>query len=154
LVVFNTTFSNISVILWWSVLLVEETGVPRENHRPQGTRKSLTNFYHIMLYTSPWGGFEPTTCRGHDRTAVGFATTYAISAYHHRSCEFESPSWRGVLDRTLCDKVCQWLAICLFKKNKLPRQVESGGQIHVQVLGSMVLPPKHFTVGHSVIKIR
>jgi hypothetical protein len=26
------------------------------------------------------------------------------------SCEFESRSWRGVLDITLCDKVCQWLA--------------------------------------------
>ena len=25
-------------------------------------------------------------------------------------CEFESHSWRGVLDTTLCDKVCQWLA--------------------------------------------
>jgi hypothetical protein len=24
--VFNTTFNNISVITWWSVLLVEETG--------------------------------------------------------------------------------------------------------------------------------
>jgi len=31
---FNTTFNNISVISWWSVLLVEETGVPGENHRP------------------------------------------------------------------------------------------------------------------------
>ena len=30
---FNATFNNISVILWWSVLLVEETGVPGENHR-------------------------------------------------------------------------------------------------------------------------
>jgi len=30
---FNATFSNISVISWWSVLLVEETGVLRENHR-------------------------------------------------------------------------------------------------------------------------
>jgi hypothetical protein len=29
---FNTTFNNISVILWRSVLLVEETGVPGENH--------------------------------------------------------------------------------------------------------------------------
>jgi hypothetical protein len=27
-----TTFNNISVISWWSVLLVEETGVPVENH--------------------------------------------------------------------------------------------------------------------------
>jgi hypothetical protein len=25
-------------------------------------------------------------------------------------CEFESRSWRGVLDTTLCNKVCQWLA--------------------------------------------
>jgi hypothetical protein len=31
---FNATFNNISVISWRSVLLVEETGVPRENHRP------------------------------------------------------------------------------------------------------------------------
>jgi len=29
--VFNATFNNISVISWWSVLLVEETGVPGEN---------------------------------------------------------------------------------------------------------------------------
>ena len=32
--VFNVTLNNISVISWWSVLLMEETGVPRENHRP------------------------------------------------------------------------------------------------------------------------
>ena len=33
-IVFNTTFNNILVISWQSVLLVEETGGPRENHRP------------------------------------------------------------------------------------------------------------------------
>jgi len=32
--VFNATFNNISVISGRSVLLVEETGVHRENHRP------------------------------------------------------------------------------------------------------------------------
>ena len=32
--VFNVTFNNILVISWWSVLLVEETRVPEENHRP------------------------------------------------------------------------------------------------------------------------
>jgi hypothetical protein len=31
---FNATFNNISVISWQSVLLVAETGVSRENHRP------------------------------------------------------------------------------------------------------------------------
>jgi len=30
--VFKDTFNNISVIWWLSVLLVEETGGPRENH--------------------------------------------------------------------------------------------------------------------------
>ena len=33
-VVFNATFNNISVITWWSVLLVDETVVPGENHQP------------------------------------------------------------------------------------------------------------------------
>jgi hypothetical protein len=41
---------------------------------------------------------------------VGFTTTYAISAYHNWSCEFEPRSWRDVLDTTLCDQVCQLLA--------------------------------------------
>ena len=44
--VFNTTFNNISVISWKSVLLMEETRVPREHHLPQVTDK----LYHIMLY--------------------------------------------------------------------------------------------------------
>ena len=45
--------------------------------------------------------------RGHDCMIliVGFTTTYACSAYHHWSCEFESSTWRDVLDTTLCDKV-------------------------------------------------
>ena len=30
---FNAIFNDISVISWLSVLLVEETGVPGENHR-------------------------------------------------------------------------------------------------------------------------
>jgi len=33
IMVFNATFNDISVISWWSVLLVEETGVPDENYR-------------------------------------------------------------------------------------------------------------------------
>jgi hypothetical protein len=31
---FNATFSNISAISWRTVLVVEEAGVPGENHRP------------------------------------------------------------------------------------------------------------------------
>ena len=32
--VFNATVNNISVLSWRLVLLVEENGVPVENHRP------------------------------------------------------------------------------------------------------------------------
>jgi hypothetical protein len=38
--VFNATLNNILVISWWSILLVEETGVPRENHVSE--KKALT----------------------------------------------------------------------------------------------------------------
>ena len=44
-------------------------------------------------------------CHGRGRMVVGFPTSCAISAYHHLSCEFESHSWRDVLNTTLCDKV-------------------------------------------------
>jgi hypothetical protein len=38
----------------------------------------------------------PGVRRGRDRMVVGIATTYSISAYHHRCCAFESRSGRGV----------------------------------------------------------
>ena len=40
------------------------------------------------------------------RMVVGYTTTCANSANHNQCCEFELHSWRGVLDITLCDKVC------------------------------------------------
>ena len=49
--VFNATFNNISVISWRSVLLVEETGGPEENHRPVASqRQTLShNVVHLAL---------------------------------------------------------------------------------------------------------
>ena len=48
--VFNATFNNISVILWRSVLLVDETGVPGETtNLPQVTDK----LYNINVSCTP-----------------------------------------------------------------------------------------------------
>jgi hypothetical protein len=45
--VFHPTFNNISVILWQSVLLVEETGLPGETY---DLSQVTDKIYHIMLY--------------------------------------------------------------------------------------------------------
>ena len=45
--VFNATFNNISVISWWSVLLVEETG---ENHRPVASHWQTLS-HNVVLST-------------------------------------------------------------------------------------------------------
>ena len=47
--VFSATLNNILFILWRSVLLVEETRVPGENHQPD-LPQVTDKLYHIMLY--------------------------------------------------------------------------------------------------------
>jgi hypothetical protein len=51
LMIFNATFNTISVISWRSVLLVEETRVPGENHRPIVSHRQtlLHNVVHLAL---------------------------------------------------------------------------------------------------------
>jgi len=44
--VYNHTVNNISVVLWRSVVLVVETGKPREIRRFAASHK----LYHIILY--------------------------------------------------------------------------------------------------------
>ena len=58
--VFNATFNNILAISWQSVLFVEETSVPRENHRSVA-RHWQTLSHHVVsidkksfLYQSSW----------------------------------------------------------------------------------------------------
>jgi hypothetical protein len=68
--VFNANFNNSSVKSLRSVLLVEETGVPGENHRPVA---SYWQLYHIMLYQVhlAWTRFELTTLLVIDTDCIG-----------------------------------------------------------------------------------
>jgi hypothetical protein len=53
--VFNATFNNISAISWRPVLVVEEAGVPGENHAPT-MGKQLVNF---IACPAPYCGKGP-----------------------------------------------------------------------------------------------
>ena len=49
--VFNATFNNISAISWRSVLLVEETGVPRKKTQTAILWQTLS---HNVVSSRPW----------------------------------------------------------------------------------------------------
>jgi hypothetical protein len=45
---FKLSFNNIAVISWRSVLLVEKTGVPGENHRPAASRRQTLS-HNVLI---------------------------------------------------------------------------------------------------------
>ena len=60
--VLNATFNKISIISWLSVLLVEEIGVPGENHRPFAS--NWPTLLHNVVSSTPHhmcAGFELAT---------------------------------------------------------------------------------------------
>ena len=75
LMVFNATFNNISIISWRSVLLVEETGGPGENHRPVASHWSTLS--HNVVHLA-WMGFELTTL-----VVVGTDCTCSCKSNYH-----------------------------------------------------------------------
>ena len=80
-IVVNATFSNILVISWWSVLLVGDTGVSRENHLAVASQWQTLSHY-VVSSTPPheWGllWVLPVHSQGNIYTyfAISFSSKY------------------------------------------------------------------------------
>ena len=66
----------------------------------------------ILIYSDV---IQRRHCRSRDRMVVGFTAIFAISAYHHCCCEFESRSGRGVQHYVIkfasdLRYVCRWFS--------------------------------------------
>jgi hypothetical protein len=84
-------FNNISVIS--SVLLVEETGVPGENHRPVASHwQTLPHNVQWIEYTSPWMEFELTAL-----VVIGTGCTGSYKYTYHTITTTTTPliCWGG-----------------------------------------------------------
>jgi hypothetical protein len=110
--VFNATFNNVSIISWWSVffLLVEETGVPKEKHRPvEVTDKLLSQNVVSSIPLHEWDSnsqllvVKGTDCIGSCKSNYNNITTKtALYIYIYIYITSEKPvndQSYGVLDR-------------------------------------------------------
>jgi hypothetical protein len=86
--------------LWWSVLLVEETRVPGENHWP------VASHYCCIDYTLPWTGFELKTL-----VVLGTDYTGSCKSNYHTITTTTAPALFWFLMYT-------WLYIGHLMKNK------------------------------------
>ena len=98
---FNVTFNNISVLLWGSVLLVEETGVHGENHWPVASHWQTLS--HNVVSSTPHHerGLELTTlvvigtecicsCKSNYHTITATTAPYSLANDHIYSKQLSS----------------------------------------------------------------
>jgi hypothetical protein len=77
--VFNATFNNISVISWWSVLLVNETRVAGENHYlPDATHWQTLSHNVVSSAPHQWAGFKLPTL-----VVIGTDCTSSCKSSYH-----------------------------------------------------------------------
>ena len=112
--VFNATFNNISVISWQSVLLVEETRVPRENHWPVASHGQIWS-HNVVSSTSHLSGIQTHnlvvigtdcigSCRSRPRRQRSFINRwnyYTFDNFDYHIFITEIPLWRPITNIVL-----------------------------------------------------
>jgi hypothetical protein len=114
--VFNTTFNKISGISWWSVLLVEESGLPRENHRPVAS--------HITLYRLhlAWARMYIVFC---DYFKIFFGSTVLLCMLSYKWLSWSYGNWNSNYLYNLC-----LLPLMLWVRTPLRRGVVDTTLLH------------------------
>jgi hypothetical protein len=101
--VYNAPFNNISVLLWRSVLLVEESG---EN--------PLT--FAFILYIHVYVTYETSNMkrgrRGRDRMVVGFTTTFMQSVPITTKIVSSNPFHGEMYVYVQYESKCEWIVPC------------------------------------------
>jgi hypothetical protein len=104
----TANFNNISAMSWQFVLLVEEIGVPGENHRPVTSNwQTLShNVVHVVC-TSPWKGFQLTTL-----VVIGTDCTDSCKSNYHT---FMTTTDLAVIEMVVIDNGVyrQWLLLTM-----------------------------------------
>jgi hypothetical protein len=78
---FNATFNNISVMSWWSVLLMDEMEVPGENNRPAASHWQTLS--HNVLLKSNYHSHD------HDRPLNVLVLWLMTHHYYYKKRSFE-----------------------------------------------------------------
>ena len=136
--VFNDTFNNISVILWGSVLLMEETWGPRENHWPAASHWQTSS--HNVVFLALSGS------RTHNIRVIGTDYIGSYESNYHAITATTAP-----ID--IREKICWWfLSIIIiqvvyeFFCSSLPKNIST--MDIVQTLSQITHVSHYFVIWH------
>jgi hypothetical protein len=131
--VFHTTFNNISAISWQSVLMVEESGVPRENHRSAASHwQTLSHNVVSRIHTQQVGVDLIITNKQHSYYKTLEGAIYVI-------VEIEGRWKRFLLSWNVLNMYCTYIV--------------SISLIHVNPIGDVMVRPLASSLYHDENKL-